>query len=69
VTLNCGRRLEGPQVRRATGHADVPLSDAELFEKFQGCLEAGGAGPQVSTLFDRLITLEKTRARELANPA
>lgn len=69
VTLSSGRSLQGPPVRRATGHADVPLSDAELFEKFQGCLEAGGAGHQASTLFDRLITLEKSRARELASPA
>lgn len=69
VTLDSGLRLEGPPVRRATGHAEVPLSDAELFEKFHGCLEAGGAGRQAGALFDRLITLEKTPARALTNPA
>jgi 2-methylcitrate dehydratase PrpD len=69
VTLTSGRTLEGPQVRRATGHAELPLSDVELFEKFQGCLEAGGARERASALFDRLMALEKTPARELASLA
>lgn len=69
VTLDSGRRLEGPEVRRATGHAGLPLSESELFEKFQGCLEAGGAGDQATVLFDRLATLEKIPARELASLA
>jgi len=30
-------------VRRAKGHADRPLSEAELFEKFRTCLDAGRA--------------------------
>ncbi len=69
VTLNSGRALEGPQVRRATGHAELPLSDDELYEKFQGCLEAGGARERAGGLFDRLMALEKTPARELASLA
>ena len=67
VTLDSGRAVEGPQVRRATGHAELPLSDDELYEKFQGCLEAGGARERASGLFDRLMGLEKTPARELAS--
>lgn len=66
VTLGSGVRFPGPEVRRATGHAELPLSASELFEKFQGCLEAGGAGDHAAVLFDRLVTLEKTPARELA---
>jgi hypothetical protein len=69
VALNSGARLQGPQVRHATGHAQLPLSDSELFEKFQGCLEAGKAHNQAGALFDRLMAMEKTQARQLASLA
>jgi 2-methylcitrate dehydratase PrpD len=65
VTLKSGATLKGPEVRRATGHAELPLSESELLEKFQGCLEAGGARKHATVLFDRLMTLEKLPAREL----
>lgn len=67
VTLASGVRLAGPQVHRATGHAELPLPESDPFEKFQGCLEAGGVGDQALALFDRLTTLEKTPARQLAS--
>jgi hypothetical protein len=41
VQLVGGAVLESEKVRRARGHASRPLSSAELFEKFRGCLEAG----------------------------
>jgi 2-methylcitrate dehydratase PrpD len=66
VALTSGAMLEGPKVRHATGHAQLPLSDSELFEKFQGCLEAGKAHNQAGALFDRLMSLEKIQARQLA---
>jgi 2-methylcitrate dehydratase PrpD len=69
VALNSGARLQGPQIRYATGHAQLPLSDSELFEKFQGCLEAGNAHNQAGALFDRLMSMEKTQARQLASLA
>jgi hypothetical protein len=52
-------------VRRAKGHADCPLSEVELFDKFRGCIDAGNAkiGPDV--LFERLNHLEDLSAREL----
>ncbi|GGG43243.1 hypothetical protein GCM10010964_33340 [Caldovatus sediminis] len=69
VALTSGATLEGPKVRHATGHAQLPLSDSELFEKFQGCLEAGKAHNQAGALFDRLMSLEKTQARQLVTLA
>lgn len=69
VTLTSGRVLEGPQVKRARGHAVLPLSDGELFEKFQACLEAGGAKAQAAALFEQLLHLERTPARQLARAA
>lgn len=65
VTLGSGARLRGPEVRRAMGHAERPLSASERFEKFQGCLEAGGVRDHAAVLFDRLMTIEGTPAREL----
>jgi hypothetical protein len=35
--------IESEKVRRARGHADRPLSEAELYEKFRTYLDAGGA--------------------------
>jgi len=69
VALTSGITLKGPEVRHATGHAELPLSDSELFEKFQGCLEAGNAHNQAGALFDRLMSLEKIQARQLATLA
>ena len=65
VELLSGETLETAQVRRARGAAELPLSDAELFEKFGTCLEAGQAGIAPDVLFGRLKRLEHLSAREL----
>jgi len=65
IELASGRMLEGAQVRRARGAAELPLSDGELFEKFGTCLEAGQAGIAPDVLFGRLKRLEQLSAREL----
>jgi 2-methylcitrate dehydratase PrpD len=65
VELLSGETLETAQVRRARGAAELPLSDAELFEKFSTCLEAGQAGIAPDVLFGRLKRLEHLSAREL----
>jgi 2-methylcitrate dehydratase PrpD len=58
VHLDDGRCLPSPQVRRASGHADTPLSAAQLHDKFMGCTEAAGlAKAQAQTLFDQLQNL------------
>ena len=66
VDLASGGSIESEKVSRAKGHADRPLSEAELFEKFRGCLDAGGARIAPEVLFDRLKRLEDLSARDLA---
>jgi 2-methylcitrate dehydratase PrpD len=70
VQLASGEVLESEQVAHARGHARRPLTDGELFEKFRGCLEAGGARVSARPLFDRLQRLDDlASARELAGAA
>jgi 2-methylcitrate dehydratase PrpD len=65
VELVDGRIIESEKVARAKGHADRPLSEDELFEKFRTCLDAGGARIAPDVLFDRLRHLEDLSARDL----
>jgi 2-methylcitrate dehydratase PrpD len=65
VELVSGGVVESEKVARAKGHADRPLSEDELFEKFRTCLDAGGAKIAPGVLFDRLRHLEDLSAREL----
>jgi 2-methylcitrate dehydratase PrpD len=65
VELVGGASLESEQVRRAKGHADRPLNESELFEKFRICLDAGGSKIAPQVLFDRISRLQDVSAREL----
>jgi 2-methylcitrate dehydratase PrpD len=65
IELATGERIESEQVRRARGHAERPLGEAELFDKFRTCLDAGHARISPELLFDRLRKLEALSAREL----
>jgi 2-methylcitrate dehydratase PrpD len=65
VDLTGGGTIESEQVRRAKGHADRPLSETELFEKFRACLDAGGSRIAPDVLFDRIRHLEAGSARAL----
>jgi 2-methylcitrate dehydratase PrpD len=65
IDLASGGSIESEKVSRAKGHADRPLSEAELFEKFRGCLDAGGSRIAPEALFDRLKHLENLSARQL----
>ena len=65
IELVGGGVVESAKVARAKGHADRPLSEDELFEKFRTCLDAGGARIAPDVLFDRLRHLEDLSAREL----
>ena len=60
-----GGTVASEKVARAKGHADRPLAEDELFEKFRTCLDAGGARIAPEVLFDRLRRLEDLSAREL----
>ena len=65
IDLAAGGTIESEKVSRARGHADRPLSEAELFEKFRGCLDAGDVRIAPEALFDRLKHLEDLSARQL----
>jgi 2-methylcitrate dehydratase PrpD len=65
VELVNGERVESDQVRRARGHAERPLGEAELFDKFRTCLDTGHARIPAELLFDRLRRLDAISAREL----
>ena len=65
VDLAGGQQLQSEQVRRSRGHAERPLSEADLFEKFRTCLDAGHARISSEVLFERLRNLETISAREL----
>lgn len=65
VDLVAGGRVESEKVRRAKGHEDRPISEAELFDKFRGRLDAGNAKIAPDVLFERLNHLEDLSAREL----
>jgi len=69
VTLRSGVRLE-ESVRRARGHAAVPLTEEELRAKFLDCLEFAGEGRRAAALFDRLSNIATLGAAvELAEAA
>ncbi len=65
VELNDGRHFQGEPVARATGHPSRPLSEAQLFEKFADCLDAGGSDIPADVLFKRLARIQSISAREL----
>ena len=65
VELINGKHIESDKVRRARGHAALPLLEAELFDKFRTCLDSGHARLSPELLFDRLRRLENVTAREL----
>ena len=53
VELDDGTTVRTPPIRRATGHAEVPLPTAAIWEKFLDCAtSAGMAEPAARRLFD-----------------
>ncbi|HEX3990081.1 MAG TPA: MmgE/PrpD family protein [Acetobacteraceae bacterium] len=65
VELIDGRTLSGEPVARATGHPTRPLTDAQLYEKFADCLDAGESAIPADVLFKRLAEIQSISAREL----
>jgi 2-methylcitrate dehydratase PrpD len=64
--LVSGEALNGTPVARATGHASRPLSEAQIYDKFADCLDAGRSDIPAETLFARLKSLDAIEARALA---
>jgi 2-methylcitrate dehydratase PrpD len=66
VELASGRVVQGEPVARATGHASRPLTEAQLYDKFADCLDAGASDIPAEVLFKRLQAIQSTSARDLA---
>ncbi|HEY1932518.1 MAG TPA: MmgE/PrpD family protein [Acetobacteraceae bacterium] len=65
VELASGKTVDGQPVARATGHASRPLTEAQLYDKFADCLDAGASDIQPEVLFKRLQGIQSISAREL----
>ena len=65
VQLSDGRTIEGEPVARATGHAQRPLTEAQLYDKFADCLDVGGSDIPADVLFQRLTAIQSISARAL----
>lgn len=65
VELASGRVVQGEPVTRATGHASRPLTEAQLYDKFADCLDAGASDIPADVLFKRLQAIQSTSARAL----
>src|SRR5262249_22517477 len=65
VQLNDGRTITGEPVKRATGHASRPLSEAQIYDKFADCLDVGGSEIPADVLFRRLSQIQSMSAREI----
>jgi 2-methylcitrate dehydratase PrpD len=71
VTLADGRTVSSPKLRRPVGHADTPLSGAQLWDKFLGCARhAGVAQTDARALFDAMQAIDSLPGPEaIALPA
>jgi len=65
IELVSGQTLESEKVTRARGHAERPLTDNQLYDKFADCLTNAGSAIPAETLFGRLRGMESLTAREL----
>jgi 2-methylcitrate dehydratase PrpD len=65
IELVSGQVLQSEKVTRARGHAERPLTDNQLHEKFADCLTSGGSAIPADVLFGRLRAMQSLTAREL----
>jgi 2-methylcitrate dehydratase PrpD len=65
VQLTNGSTIAGEPVKRATGHATRPLTEAQIYEKFADCLDAGASDIPAEVLFKRLSAIQTMSAREI----
>src|SRR3954453_8814605 len=65
VELTNGSTIAGEPVKRATGHASRPLTEAQIFDKFADCLDAGASDIPADVLFKRLSGIQSLTAREV----
>ncbi len=65
IELNSGQTLQSEKVLRARGHAERPLTDNQLYDKFADCLPSSKAPIPADVLFGRLRGMNTLSAREL----
>jgi 2-methylcitrate dehydratase PrpD len=65
VELTNGSTIAGEPVRRATGHASRPLTEAQIYEKFADCLDAGASDIPADVLFRRLSAIQSLSASQI----
>ena len=65
MELTSGKTIAGEPVKRATGHATRPLTEAQIYEKFADCLDAGASDIPAEVLFKRLSAIQSLSAREV----
>jgi hypothetical protein len=65
VELTDGSTIAGEPVKRATGHATRPLTEAQIFDKFADCLDAGASDIPAEILFKRLSAIQSLSARQI----
>ena len=70
VETTDGRELRSRILTEVRGGPGSPLNRAELWEKFEGCVQAGGSRVHAESLFNSLMTLsEVANARDLFKTA
>ncbi len=65
IELTSGQVLQSERVTRARGHAERPLTDSQLHEKFADCLTSSGSAIPADVLFGRLQSMQSISARAL----
>ncbi len=65
IETTSGQVFESPKVTRARGHAERPLTEQQLHDKFVDCLTIGGSAVPAETLFGRLQAMQSVTARDL----
>ena len=66
IRLASGAILQGEPVHRARGHIENPLTEQDLFAKFEDCLTVGRSVVPAQEMFERLKAMEHASARSLA---
>src|SRR5271166_746833 len=65
VELTNGTNIAGEPVKRATGHASRPLTEAQIYDKFADCLDVGASDIPADVLFERLSAIQSMSARQI----
>ena len=65
IHLAAGGTLQGKAVHRARGHIENPLTEQDLFVKFDDCLTVGRSAVPATVMFERLKAMDHASARSL----